>query len=223
MRKNIFALSFIISLTLLLTSCSLNQLTLGLSDRMFNDELSDDKHNLIETIYGEDNWYESILYSGTKYYIDEHEIFSVTDIWRANDEGDVLLSWNGLRFGYIDCYYSYADDAPMFIYETRLGYTYFREDYDFNADVFVIEGTAIELPLSEIVSLEDETFDDPTPSPAKTTKITLVSKTHSRIEIIVSLYKSGESWYSCVGNWPYYPMKLSEDIVQKLTDNNIIG
>ncbi len=213
------------SLVFLLTGCTidrdlLNKLTLGVSDRILNEDLSEEKHYVIEAVFGEDEWYESIVYSEEEYYMDEYEIFSVTELWGKEDEGDIMLSWNGHRFGYIDTYYSYSALSPDFIYETRLGYVYFHKNYDYMTDVFKVEGTDLNVSFSDFVDIENEARD--ALFGVKGTEITLISQTNTRIKCNIRLYKSGDLWYSYGGNYPFYVRELAPEIVQTLKTNGIL-
>ncbi len=221
LKRYICVIIFTMSLLFLLTSCSLSELTLGLSDRILDERLSEDKHNIIEVIWGEDDWYESIVYSEKNYYMDKHEIFSVTDVSEKVNESDVILSWNGFRFGYIDSYYSYTNDAPIFIYETRLKNIYFREDYDYMTDVFEIEGSEIKVSISELVDFDNEVWDYSALDVVA--EFTLVSQTNTRIKCKVSICQIGDVFYSYVGSYPYYRMEIKQNTLQKLKENGIIN
>ena len=141
-------------------------------------------------------------------------------------EGDVLVSWNGARFGYSAMFYSYTKDAPLFIYEAAWDYLFFHETYDYTQDTFVIDGTDTEIAFSDIVSdlskhinwafLEEDAC------------VQLHSKEHPRIRMELDLKCSGDHWYIRTSTLrerrsrPSTAWAVSDAFVQLLADNGII-
>ena len=120
--------------------------------------------------------------------------------------------------GYLDEYYSDTFDNPVFIYMPRMRYVYFRSDYDCMEDVFIVEGTDMEVVLGEVVSLEEKVSRNP--SDRNAVKIVLSSKTNPRIKCDVELLKYRDTWYSVSGM--HFITELSDEIVQEFKDNGII-
>ena len=144
-KKNI-VLILIISSILSLSSCGLD----------YRHSLDENKHNKIEVVM-EDEDVTSLIYQDTGYYfVGSTNFFSVMtyeteDGYYFSFEDDTLLSWNGNRYiWYIDEYYSYTVDNPLFIYNSRLKWVYFREDYDYKLDTFVVEGADSEIVWTNI-------------------------------------------------------------------------
>ena len=90
----------------------LNFSSCGLGERFALDE---DLHNIIEYVYKEERAIDGIRYKDDTYYVDELGIFKVTNSLYPSAE-DVLISWNGPRLFYIDCFWSNSTDSPLFIY-----------------------------------------------------------------------------------------------------------
>ena len=209
MRKKILLLICSIFLVFNLTSC-------GVKERL---ELEENLHYAIEDVRGEDG-VEGIYYQDEMYYVDRWNLFSVTsDSWNIN-EGDVQLSWNGSRFGYLKVFYSYTKDAPLFIYETAYDDVFFHESYDYTSDTFIIDGTDAEIVFSDIagdlsnpvnVNLKEDIC------------IQLHSKSHPRIRMEFDLERVENQWYFCSalsGSSPTWT--ASDAFVQILTDHGII-
>ena len=202
--------SFALTLVLLfnLTSCGVREVL----------ELDENLHYAIETIKGEDGL-EGIYYKGEKYYIDKWNLFTVTNnSWDINEE-DVLLSWNGTRFGYKKNFYSYTKDSPLFIHD-GLYDVFFNEAYDYLSDTFVIVGTNAEIVFSDITSDLSEHRDIKSQEYAC---VQLYSKEHPRIRMKLDLKCIENQWYfrsALPGLSPAWT--ASDDFVQLLSDNGII-
>ncbi len=209
MHKKILLLICLFLLMSNLMSCGLKQVL----------ELDESWHNVIEDVKREDGL-EGIYYQDKMYYIDMWNLFTVTnDSWNIN-EGDVLLSWNGARFGYKKMFYSYTKEAPLFIYETACDDVFFCETYDYTSDSFIIVGTDAEIVFSDIASdlskyvnirLQDGVC------------IQLYSKNHPRIKMELNLKCIENQWYFCSalsGSSPTWT--ASDAFVQILIDYGII-
>lgn len=172
----------ITSITVLMTftSCGLD----------YRYSLDENLHNKIQYIPNEDS-FSDIVYNGTLYrWAGTTDFFGIT----RHDE-DVKLSWNGHRYiWYIDEYYSYSADKPLFIYfaRTHAYYVYFREDYNYKKDVFTIDDTDSEIVFEDIVSSKCEDVDI-----SYDHWVLLKSKTNSRIEILAWMALSDGKLYLC--------------------------
>lgn len=101
-----------------------------------------------------------------------------------------LLSWNGNRYiWYIDEYYSYTVDNPLFIYNSRLKWVYFREDYDYKLDTFVVEGADSEIVWANIFDSEAKDVEF---TPQK--NVVMYSKQCPRIKTTLELSFVNEQW-----------------------------
>lgn len=214
MRKRILLLICSFVLVFSLTSC-------GVKDVL---ELDKNLHNIVEVVSGEAGL-EGIYYQDKMYYIDRWNLFTVTinsyDIY----EGDVLVSWNGPRFGYKAVFYSYTKDAPLFIYEMAFDDVFFHETYDYTQDTFVIDGTDAEIVFSDIVSDLSVNTDWLFREDAC---VQLHSKKHPRIRMELDLKCSGDQWYIRTSTLrerrsrPSTAWAVSDAFVQLLTQNGII-
>jgi hypothetical protein len=209
MYKKIFLLICSLILMLNLTSCGINDVL----------ELDKNLRYVIEDVWGEDGL-EGICYQDETYYIDRWNLFTVTnDSWNIN-EGDVQLSWNGSRFGYMKAFYSYTTEMPLFIYETANDDVFFHETYDYTADTFVIAGTNAEIVFSDIVS---DLSKHENVNLQEDITIRLYSKNHPRIKMELDLECIEGQWYfrsALSGSSPTWT--VSDSFVQILLDYGII-
>ena len=206
--------------TILILICSfillLNLASCGVKERL---ELDENLHYAIEDASGEDG-VEGIYYQDETYRIDRWNLFTVTNDSLNINEGDVQLSWNGLRFGYLKVFYSYTKDAPLFIYETAYDDVFFHESYDYMSDTFIIDGTDIEIVFSDIVSDLSKYVNVDL---QEVTCIQLYSKTNSRIRMKFDLVCIENQWYfrsALSGSSPAWT--ASDAFVQILLDHGII-
>ncbi len=192
-----------------LTSCGVKQVL----------ELDESLHYVIEDVGGEDGL-ETIFYQDQMYYIDRWNLFTVTNDSCNINEGDVLLSWNGARFGYKKMFYSYTKDTPLFIYDTTFDDVFFNGTYNYLSDTFVIDGTDAEIVFSDIVS---DLSKYTNVSLQEDVCIKLYSKNHPRIRMELDLECMENQWYFCSalsGSSPTWT--ASDAFVQLLSDNGII-
>ena len=207
MHKKILLLFFSFILVFNLTSC--------------NERLALDKNlrNVIEYADGE-NGVEGIYYQNSLYHLDKWEIFRVTDNMYEAYKNDILLSWDGLRLGYMHTFYSYTENSPLFIYDTSLNRIFFHETYDYTSDTFVIDGIEAEIVFFDMVGdlskHKDVTFQEDI-------CITLYSKSHSRIKTKLYLECIDNQWYISFA-LPHSGVigAASDTFVQLLTENGII-
>ena len=218
MYKKILLLICTFILILSLTSCDIEEMLMSNGGKEVL-ELDENLHNVIETVKGEDGL-EGIYYEDELYYIDRWNLFAVTDDSWGADEGDVLLSWNGLRFGYKQMFYSYTKDTPLFIYETALDNVFFNKTYDFFSDTFVINGTDAEIVFSDMTNdFSKHTNGDL----RETVCIQLYSKSHPRIRMELELEYIENQWYfSSFLQGPSPDWTVSDVFMQILSENGII-
>lgn len=114
-----------------------------------------------------------------------------------DDEQDVLLSWTqgeifGYYVGYVDMYYSYTSENPLFIYNRRLREVYFREDYNPAKDLFVVEGTEDEIIWEDAFCMKTQQKSEIF---KKCTVVYLCSKQLPRIKVKIYLVNFENQWY----------------------------
>jgi hypothetical protein len=180
--------------------------------------LQESLHNQIECIW-EDDYPSHIVYQGKKYiFVGTTNHFRVDTY---NVEGaclsydDVMLSWNGYRhMGYIDEYYSYSSDDPMYIYNAY--YVYFSEDYNYLTDTFVVDDTNEEIVFEE--AFYPEYMDLYT---YEGIDIDLISKTHSRIKIRVKLICVNDQWYIFLHD-PDEVWRCSDEFIKIIYQNGLL-
>lgn len=212
MFKKSIVLIWIFLLILSLSSCGLD----------YRYSLDENKHNKIEVVM-EDEDVTSLIYQDTGYYfVGSTNFFSVMtyeteDGYYLSFEDDTLLSWNGNRYiWYIDEYYSYTVDMPLFIYNSRLNWVYFREDYDYKSDIFVIEGADSEIVWNSIFDSADEDIDF---TPQK--NVSIYSKQCPRIKTSLELSLVDGQWFMRCSDSKetWIP---SDEFLKILSDNGII-
>ena len=202
-------------LTLSLSACSkeevdsfLDEITLGVWSRILLDE---EVHNIIK--YNED---ETIEYQGNTYY--RAPMIFILDNSNTVQEkrGYEYIGWCGPRFFYSDVYYGDSKDAPNILYNTRLHYTYFREDYNYKTDIFKLEGTEDVICFGEDLietSLEPSNWWAGEP-------ILLSSSTHPLLDIHLYIIFENGIWYAQSSDLVYF--EVSENFVEILVKNQII-
>ena len=205
---------------ILLLICSFilmfNLFSCGVEERL---ELDKNLQYAIKDVKGEDG-VDGIYYQDEMYHIDRWNLFTVTDDSCNINEGDVQLSWNGPRFGYLTMFYSYTKDAPLFIYETACDDVFFHETYDYTADTFIIADTNAEIVFSDIVS---DLSKHENVNLQEDITIRLYSKNHPRIKMELDLECIEGQWYfrsALSGSSPTWA--VSDSFVQILLDYGII-
>ncbi len=186
MSKRITVVIVTLIIVLLCSSCGLD----------YRYSLDEDKHNKIQVEQENENT-TYFIYQDSKYVFDESKnIFNVItyeteDGYYLSYEDDVLISWNGYRYvWYIDEYYSYTAEAPLFIYNCRLEQVYFLETYDPLFDTFIIEGSDSEIVLNDSFTSTHANVDF-----VSQHKITLYSKQCQRIKTLIDVAVIDNQWY----------------------------
>ena len=206
-------------LTLSLSSCSkeethsfLNEVTLGVWDRILLDEKT---HNVVE--YVDEN---TAKYQGNTYYLAPMIFIQDNSTTVQEDRGYEYIGWSGPRFFYIDTFYGDSKDSPSILYNTRLRYTYFRQDYDYKTDMFKIEGTEDYICFSEnLIALSDIPPTDWFYY-ISNKDVVLSSSTHPSLDIRLGIFEDEGIWYAYSMDFVYF--ELSENFVEILIKNQII-
>ena len=212
MGKKMLILLLAFSTFLSLTACGLD----------YRYSLDEDKHNKIEVILKNDEP-SCIIYQDSDYgFVGSTSLFSVNtykteDGYYLSYEDDVLLSWNGYRYvWYIDEYYSYTADSPLFIYNNRLEWVYFHEDYDYFTDIFIIENCDSEIIWNEIFDSKKTNVDF-----APQSKIIIYSKQCPRIKTTLEIAFIENQWYLYLpGSQEIWTP--SDKFINILSDNRLI-
>lgn len=136
-----------------------------------------------------------IQYNGVNYYLDETKLLNAPRDTDISDSEYVFLGWNGFRLGYVNKYYSETDESPAYIYNIRLDEVYIREDYDYIADTFILEGADERVILSDII---DGIYDfDPLHSYENKIEIALYSQSYPKLRGDLTVYIKDGVWYAC--------------------------
>lgn len=208
MAKKGLLLLVILSLLFTMASCGLD----------YRYQLDESKHNVFE-VYWEDEDTNStyFVYQGEKYvHTEESDVLNVyTDEYPFSD--DILICWNGHRYiWYIDEYYSNTDNNPLFIYNSRLNWVYFRENYDYKSDIFVVEGTDLEIVWNDIFdsTVENVNF-------ISQNNVSIYSKQCPRIKTSLELSLVDGQWFiRCSDSKEIWIP--SNEFLEILSDNVII-
>ena len=202
-KTSIFLLSIVF--LLFLSSC-------GLNERV---ALDDDLHNVIECDYS-NKTPQQISYQKEKYLYTN--LFVVDDMSNTNNDADILLSWDGMRLGYINSYYSDTSESPIFIYEKRLDNLYLNEKFDYMSEVFVFENQQTEIIFSEMFEnyskVQNSKYEGETVLKA-------YSKKHNRIYIEMQIYSANGKYYISFTN-TNETWICSNYFIELLKQNNMI-
>lgn len=131
-------------------------------------------------------------------------------------EDDVFLGWNGSWWGYQNKYYSSLMESPVYIYETRTNCLYFREDYDYLVDNFVIENSSAEIIWRDIFYSKQTSFDFVNP-----VNVRLYSKQCPRIKAELQIVCVDDQWYLSSPNTQIVWV-ASDEFVKILSENGFI-
>lgn len=194
MHKRIAILLLISMILIMVSACSISS-----PYRLWKDMCNQypDQKGMIQIISDNDEGDYHIEYEGYDYNIDKLKLFSVRENTHEIPKDDVLVSWNVLPFGigYLDKYYSYTNDNPVFIYISRYDELYLRNDYNYQTDMFVIEGSNEEFVFGNMLSLSNDFFYNTFNIYSNQTDITLHSKQYPRLKIQLRLFCVDNKWY----------------------------
>ena len=104
----------------------------------------------------------------------------------------------------------------MFIYNSRLKWVYFREDYDYSSDIFVIEGTNSEIIWNDILEFTEVNVDFTTQ-----TNVSIYSKQCPRINTSLELAFVDTRWYARYSDSEEIWIP-SDEFLRILSENGII-
>ena len=206
----------VLILSLSLTACSngdtnsfLNEITLGLWDRILLDE---NEHDVV--VYVDS---DTVTYQGNTYYLAPMIFIQDSATTVREERGYEYIGWTGFRFFYIDIFHGDSKDSPNILYESRLENTYFREDYDYKADIFKIESTEDVICFGEDLI---ETSHELPYSLSAPQYIVLQSSTHASLSIKLGILSHNGVWYARSMDFVHF--ELSENFVEVLMKNQII-
>ena len=218
MCKRIIALMLLIVSSFAFSSCGVYE---AYSDWKERNEKYHDLAGKIE--YLRDNELEIfyVEYEGKRYNEDTSWPFKVCDdnkTWKPLKD-DVLISWSQapLGMGYLDEYYSYTADNPVYIYMPRLGQTFVREDYDYKTDTFVIEGTNIE--FSDMLTyITARWYEDERPLIKAEGTTSICSKLYPQFRLPLKIFCYNNEWYAG-GDYDDILFKASDELLSLLNIN----
>ena len=217
MGRRITVLLLIIATLLTLSSCSPASCANWMRKLNEHPDLMDK----VDYQYDEESDIYYIEYEGQIYNKDSLRLFTVTETARKANEEDVLLSWSQLPLGigYLDKYYSYTDNDPVFIYMPRLHETYVRSDYNYETDTFAIEGIDYQFVFSDMLTPSSAFSYNTLYSYPYETDITLYSTTCPRLEVSLCIFYISGTWFAG-GNDDELLFEVSDEFLELLNINN---
>ncbi len=185
-----------------------------------------DKKDIIKTTK------DTIIYENIEYCSDQYGLFNGRAHSYAEDN-KIILSWSN-RFPFpAVSFYSYTSEEPFYIctnqYLSNGVDMYFHPDYNYNDDTFIVEGTNVEIKISDIVDLNQEPQRETKPnefiSKNMYTEIILSSNSIPTLKCDIILFKECNIWYVKCGCNPtlgYYITNLPSEIIDMFYINEII-
>ena len=156
-----------------------------------------------------------IKYDGVDYYVDKLGLFTLKDGTHEVSDNDVIVAWD-LNW-YLYKYYSYTSDDPIFIYSPTLDQFFLRNDYNFETDTFVIEGSDKEFVFGDML------YSSTKPSYTHVfypygTDVAFYSKQCPRLQIRLRLFCIGSTWY-LGAEYDNAFFEVSEELLKMLNVN----
>ena len=213
MGRRITVLLLIIATLLTLSSCS---------QRWFDmHNKYPDLFERVEIISDEEGGYH-VEYDGTRYDVDTSGLFMVRENLNEIPEEDVLVSWYCFPFfiSYLDLYYSYTADDPIFIYMSRINKVYLREDYDYLTDTFSIEGTDHQFVFSDMLTPSSAFSYSVANSYPYEIYITLYSATCPRLQVSMRIFCLSGTWFAGGVQSNKALFEVSDEFLELLNINN---
>ena len=206
MYKKTISLLMIALLIISLSSCS----DLGIGDALALDE---DLH--IRFKYLEDN---RIEYQETIYYLSP-----MSFLWGEEEILDTLgdykyIGWTGARFFYKSHIFGDSMEAPTFLYSTNTRETYLKEDYDYQTDDFLVNGTDAIIRFCD--DLLETDYENSAIYSQKSTEVIISSVNHPTLKAQLFIVIDDEEWYAVSRSLTAF--KLSEHFIDILINNEII-
>ena len=162
-------------------------------------------------------WEGKYTYQGNTYYAAPMSFIRDNATTRQEKWGYAYIGWSGPRFFYIDVFYGDAKDAPVILYETTQRCTYLREDYDYTADEFRIQGTEDVICFGEVLT---EASNGPDGFLREKQNMVLTSSTHESLNIELGIHFYDGRWFASSSDFVYFEM--SDSLVEILVKNQMI-
>lgn len=212
------AVAFLLVACLFFTSCS-SSCTEFMQQSGLKQYLSANAslHGRVQFIsYGEADGFYTVSYDKAIYRGAPDNIFCYDD-GKVPTDDLVMIGWLS-RFPYRTYYYSYTEEAPVYLIDTFTNVTHLREDFDYMSEVFILDGTNKEITLSNVTG--EKLGYDPLNSKSERITVVLHSKHYPalRARLTVSPYNdhyivkfAQEEIYACSG-----------EFIQVLKENGMI-
>lgn len=216
-----FLLAFaMVVVVFLLTSCGQNSEYLSGLRKEHGD-----RFGKVEMLSHDETGYH-IEYEGNHYDEERLNLFDRKAIERYEAKEDVLISWESLSkyvpVWYLDEYYSYTTDNPIYIHMPRLHAVFLRSDYNYESDTFILEGTERGFVFSETFFASDFAYDHVLRALySHSQDITLYSAQYPQLQMSLSIFCEDGVWYAGGGHDEAI-FEMSDAFVQLLADNGII-
>ena len=212
-----FAMLVVVSL---LTSCGQNSEYLSGLRKEHGD-----RFGKVEMLSHDETGYH-IEYEENRYDEERLNLFDRKAIERYEAKEDVLISWESLSkyvpVWYLDEYYSYTTDNPIYIHMPRLHAVFLRSDYNYESDTFILEGTERGFVFSETFFASDFAYDHVLRALySHSQDITLYSAQYPQLQMSLSIFCEDGIWYAGGGHDEAI-FEMSDAFVQLLADNGII-
>lgn len=220
-----FLLAFaMVVIVFLLTSCDIND-----ENHQYLSSLRKTHGDLfgkVEMLSRDDETGYHIEYEGNRYDEERLNLFDRKAKARYEAKEDVLISWESLSkyvpVWYLDEYYSYTTDNPIYIHMPRLHSVFLRSDYNYESDIFILEGTERGFVFSETFFASDFAYDHVLRALySHSQDITLYSAQYPQLQMSLSIFCEDGVWYAGGGHNEAI-FEMSDAFVQHLADNGII-
>ena len=209
MHKRVLYILLVCTIIISMTSCA-----------YMNPDCPPELYRAVDYVYDETLGEYYLTYQGKKYtYNEAHDIFRSPNLYNSDDmDGLVALGWHYAIPGYTE-YYSYTTDSPDYLFNLNDA-IWIKETFDYTKEIFIIEGTEIEIAFSDLVG--DLEFWGTVRPCSKNIFLTLNAKNHSKLKIHIYVDRTDYNrWYAydvtCKVSYA-----LSDTLVQLLEDNGII-
>ena len=135
------------------------------------------------------------------------------------EDCDIHIGWNGPIWGYQNHFYAPREENPPYIFEERLDRMYFHKDYDYQSDLFIIDGTESEIVFSDAFVRNGEFTTSFDTYIIKATVI-LRSKTYPNLKLKLDIIYHNGGLYGSDSTMNMYI--LSDGFIRILDDNKIL-
>ncbi len=132
----------------------------------------------------------TLVYNDRKYILEMNNWFG----GETEDGKPFNTQDNGIRlygFLYLDFFYTYEKENPLYIYSPEGGQFYFREDYDPKTDNFILEGTQSSMSIIDIMA---EPVEKRTLVANYESIIVFHSETHPHLRLALMLFFYNGEW-----------------------------